>query len=229
MCNPTRSLLFSFALAICGVIGCGSGDDSDTANVRLFHALPNASTINLLIDRDPVIKNLAYGIQSKTFQVDEGTHRVEVEVNGLLASVVDQNNAFSSQQSYSIYVIGPLNAASVLVQRDRKDIDIREGEFKVRLVHLSPVRGNYDVYIVKPEDSLNGAVPVVSRLSYKEVSNYFDLAQGDIEIVITETGTKNVVLDSGPLTIDQAKRYSYILIDQPEGGPPVLGTFIGDN
>jgi len=221
-------LLLPFAAVL--AYGCGSGGSSfNTARVRFFHALPNAASISVSVDNQTEIDLLSYGGESREFSVDEGTRRLRVDVNGLLASVIDQNQSFNSEQSYRIYVVGPLSDAQLLVRRDLADDGPAEDEFRIRFAHVSAQKDTYDVYIIEPDTSLSAAIPVTESLTYKTISKYFNIPQGAVQIILTQRGSKTIVLDSGPIGISERKNYTYNIIDQPQGGNPLLGVLTSDD
>jgi len=211
-------------------LGCGTESSLDSAQVKIFHALSNALSIDFIVDGERTVTGLGYGLESREFEFEEGTRRVEVEVEGLLAPVIDENVSFSDEQRYKIFVVGSLTAPSIIVKRDTLESGpLSDEDFRIRIVDLSIQNRLYDVYIIGVDRSIANVGATFENVNFREITRYRDIPKGVFEVVITEAGSKSVVLESGPLTISDAKDFSYILIDQPSGGAPLLGTLVRDN
>src|ERR1700759_2116269 len=58
-------------------------DETKTdATVRVVHASPGAPNVDVLIDGQPVVQNLAFGSATEYFPVSSGDHKIQITPTG---------------------------------------------------------------------------------------------------------------------------------------------------
>jgi hypothetical protein len=55
---------------------------------------------------------------------------------------------------------------------------------------------------------------------FGDVADYLEAPAGTYQVRVTSTGTKTVVIDSGPLTLATGQVRTAIAVDAPGGGEP---------
>ena len=152
--NKNYTASIPLFLVILSAFGCGSGGGSNSVNLKVFHALTNAQSIDFLLNGEREVDNLGDWLMSDWLSFEEGTKRIEVEVEGLLTPVIDTNVSFSVEQKYTVYVVGTVAEPSIFVQRDSLNDGPQSGElFRLRIVDLSVQNNLYDVYLL-PKSSV---------------------------------------------------------------------------
>lgn len=216
-------------------LGC-SGDESDESDVRFFNAIGGAQVVSVRIDGNTLTSELPYGEESRDFSIERGSRRVRVDTPGIVAPIIDERLSILRDYRYRIYLIGSsVNDAATVLVRDslRESIfsleesrRIDDGEFRLRFSHLSPRGQRYDIYLTEPEGSLENVEPILSSVAFRQTSRHFDLPQGAFRVIVTETRTRNIVLDSGILSVNRRNSFSFLIFDQLSGGEPLQSTLV---
>jgi hypothetical protein len=95
---------------------------------------------------------------------------------------------------------------------------ITKGDGKVRVVNASQTMGPADVYIVNAGTSLAGATPTSTALAFGKATDYTLEIIGDFQVVMTQPGTTNVLLNTGPLDLIQSQFKTVVAVDAVGGG-----------
>ena len=89
---------------------------------------------------------------------------------------------------------------------------------QVRVVNASPTMGPADVYIVNAGSSIGGTTPVAAKLAFNQATSYQSEAIGNYQVFMTQPGTTNVYLNTGPLALTQSQFQTVVAIDAIGGG-----------
>jgi hypothetical protein len=204
-----RKLMSLAALAaVVLVAGCGGSGSDDVGGfsfVRLINAAPDTFP-DVYFREELVEDNLAYddaipsdGSAPET--TDSGTALFEFETSGEDATTVSRTVNLESNYVYTAIFAGfvgntGVNAPRVIISSDRTE-DLESGAANVRFVNAAPVIDTaVDIYVIDPEDDFTNENPSLTNVSRYGVSNLLRVSPGTYRVVITETGTDNVVFNA---------------------------------
>ena len=120
-----------------------------TTRFRLMNAVPDESSLDLLVDSTSVSSDLAYGTSTGYQTTKSGSHQVAIEPSGSSTALLQQSITFASGSDTTIISSNfSLHIANLVLTDDNSAP--ASGNFKIRVVNASPGLGPADVYIVAP-------------------------------------------------------------------------------
>ncbi|WP_231554233.1 DUF4397 domain-containing protein [Halobellus rufus] len=142
----------------------GDGD----ALVRVVHASPDAPNVDIYVDDESVLTDVAFRTVSEYLPLAAGSYQVRVTAAGDEETVVfDEEVSLSADSATTMAAIGELEAESFEVRAIEDDVSApAEGESRVRAFHASPDAPAVDV-AVEGEDE-----PLISELEFGAASEY---------------------------------------------------------
>ena len=194
--------------------GCGSGGNTQ---FRLMNAVPDESSLNVLVDSTSVSSNLAYGTSTGYLSESSGSHQVAIEPSGSSTTLLQQSISLASGSATTVISFNFSSSIANLVLNDDNSAPT-SGDFKIRVVNASPNLGPADVYIVTPGTALSTVSPTVSNLGFGATTSYQSLAAANYEIALTSVGQKFAVIDTGTLTLSSGQIRTFVGLNNPSGG-----------
>lgn len=211
--------LIALCLAIALMIGCGGGGSDTTQQLRIVMASPDAPPVDILIDGTQVATSLVYTNSTAYLAVKSGSRRIQVLTVSNSTSVFDQTISISASANETLLLTGPVaKMQSLLLTDGATNATITTGDGKVRVVNASQAMGAADVYIVNSGASLAGAKPVSSGLAFGKATDYTLATIGNYQVFMTQPGTTNIFLNTGPLALSQSQFQSVVALDAVGGG-----------
>ena len=167
-----------------------------TAMVRVAHMSPNAPNVDVYVDGNAVLEDVAFGAVSPYLDVPAGEREVEITAAGDASTVVFSGPVpVEADSAYTVAAIGEIGDEAdqpfePLVLED--DNSAPGGETaRVRVVHASPDAPAVDVTVESSGDALYDGV------AYGE-SGYVEVPAGEYTLQIrgdTESNDGDVVAD----------------------------------
>src|SRR5579864_6723533 len=145
---------FSVALVFF-TLGCGS---SNNARIRLVNAIPDESSLDLLVDSKSVATGVGYGAASGYISVSSGSRHLQAEPTGSTTPIIDTTTNASSGSDLTLISLNFSNNPSNAVLTDDNSAPA-SGNFKLRIVNASPGTGTQDVYVVAPGTAITTVSP----------------------------------------------------------------------
>jgi hypothetical protein len=205
-------------LAIVSMAGCGGSSDT-TQQLRIVMASPDAPPVDILIDGTQVATSLAYTNSTAYLLVKSGSRHIEALTVSNSTSVFDQNISITPAANQTLLLTGSAaKMQSLLLTDGAVNTTITTGKGEARVVNASQTMGPADVYIVNAGASLAGATPVSPGLAFDKASDYTLATIGNYQVFMTQPGTTNVFLNTGPLALTQSQFQTVIAVDAPGGG-----------
>ena len=228
-------LSFKIGLALLATVAVGGACDDDdqstapaaTAQLRVVHASPNAPNVDVLVDGDVALSNVAYKASSNYLAVPQGRRNLKVRAAGTTTTVIDADTALMAGMSYTVLAAGNLAGIAPLVLVDDNTAPAA-GNVKLRLVHASPTAGNVDIYVTAPNTELAGATPTLANVPFRAASAYLQVPAGTYRVRITPAGTKTVAIDVDDVTLTAGQIRTAIAVDAPGGGTPLGAILLAD-
>ena len=211
--------LVALCLAIVLMIGCGGSSSDTTQQLRIVTASPDATPVDILIDGTQVATSLAFTNSTAYLPVKSGSRHIQALTVSNSTSVFDQTISITASVNQTLLLIGPATKIQYLQLTDgATNATITTGDGKVRVVNASQAMGPADVYIVNSGTSLAGATPTSTALAFGKATDYTLEVIGDFQVFMTQPGTTNVFLNTGPLDLIQSQFRTVIAVDAVGGG-----------
>ena len=196
------------------IAGCGGGGST---RFRLMNAVPDESSLNVLVDSKSVSGNLAYGTSTGYLSEKSGSHQIGIEPSGSSTTLLQQSISFASGTDTTVISYGFSSQIANLVLTDDNSAP-SSGDFKIRIINASPNLGPADLYIVTPGTALSTVSPTISNLGFGATAAYQSLASGNYEIELTSVGQKFAAVDTGTLTFGAGQVWTFVGLNNPQGG-----------
>ncbi|MGH9503689.1 MAG: DUF4397 domain-containing protein [Terriglobales bacterium] len=197
------------------IAGCGGGGGS--TRFRVMNAVPDESSLIVLLDTTTVSSNLAYGTSTEYQSVSSGSHQVTIEPAGTSTALLQQSISFTSGTDTTIISSNFSQSVSNLVLADNNSAPA-SGDFKIRVVNDSPNLGPADLYIVTPGTDLNTVSPVVSNLPFGSAAAYQSITAGSYEVALTSVGQKQKAIDTGSISFGAGQVRTLVGLNSQSGG-----------
>jgi hypothetical protein len=212
--------VFALCLAVIGAIGCGGSSSSDTTQqLRIVMASPDATPVDILFDGTQIATSLAFTNSTAYLPVKSGSRHIQALTVSDSTSVFDQTISITASANETLLLTGPVaKMQSLLLIDGATNTTITPGDGKVRVVNASQTMGPADVYIVNAGTSLAGATPTSTSLAFGKATDYTLEIIGDFQVVMTQPGTTNVLLNTGPLDLIQSQFKTVVAVDAVGGG-----------
>src|SRR5215213_5081261 len=177
------------------------------ATLRVIHASPGASAMDVLVDGQPLLQGLAYGTASNYATMTPEEHRVQIVPTGQTAdaAVVDETIDAAQGQAYLVAVFGLLND----IHGDVYDVDLSEiepGQARVRMINFSPDAGDVDLLET-------GGDQWFSDVGLGEASDYADIAPGTYSADVRGDDDRSLLTVS-ELPFEETRVYDVVVLGQ---------------
>jgi hypothetical protein len=173
------------------------------AQVRVAHLAPDAPNVDVYVNGDPVLTDVAYTTVSGYLSLPAGTRQVTVYATGDTTSpVIDTPVELAAGGAYTVAAVGLVADESLTAQVYEDDLrDPASGNAKVRVVHASPDAGPVDVIP-------RGGQALVEGLTFPEASPYAEVPAGTYTLDVNAAGTNKTALTVPDATLASGGVYS---------------------
>jgi hypothetical protein len=200
-----RVLRVIFALLFVAMFaGCGGSDDvnSQTAQLRVLHASPDAPNVDVYVDSAKVLSNIPYPTLSSYLTVAAGAHHIQVNAAGTTTTVINVSPTLASGDAYTAIAANFVANIEALLATDATTAP-PSGDVRLRVIHASPDAGPVDILA-------NGAV-VLSNVPFGTISNYLTIPAGTYAIQVNVAGTTTTAI-SATVNLTAGTNYSAVAI-----------------
>ncbi|WP_078409711.1 DUF4397 domain-containing protein [Priestia abyssalis] len=182
--------------------------------VRIFHASPDASSVDIYLNGKRIIRNLTFKQETDYLPLpDAGKYRIDIYPAGKTDKpVLTETFTFNNGHKYTVAAAGKLDNLDLLFIYDNQEVP--PGETKVRFIHLSPDAPVVDVAVK------NGDV-IFSDVTFKEVTDYLPLSPMTVSLEARLAGTNKVVLELPPIRLRPNRSYTIYAVGLANGKPPL--------
>lgn len=229
------SMKIMFALSAFAIAACSNESFRElpapppapgpTGQVQILHASPDAPTVNLLIDGLEVEDDVDYKQSTIEYNLDVGTHTVEVIANldtGPVSVIGPVDVVVAADTITTVAAVGPADAdpfdSAISV---KPDVDPAAGMARVSIVHLTdgPMGLPVDIYVdeyTEPNVAIGTTAPI--QLAFKESEAPIELMPGDYQIRVTLRDDLEPVYDSGSVAVAAADDFTVVAVPNVSGG-----------
>ncbi|SFC28715.1 protein of unknown function [Halobiforma haloterrestris] len=180
--------------------------EAPEAAVRVAHFSPDAPNVDVYVEGDRVLADVAYGDVSPYLEIAPGTYQVTITAAGDPDTVAFDDQVTFGSAIYTVAAIGELEAGTF-----RPKVLVDAGSALVRAVHASPDAPAVDIYA--------GEDPLFENLAFGEETEYLAVPAGDYSLSIRPAGEPDAVA-SFDVSLEAGTAYSGYAIgylNPPEG------------
>ena len=210
------ALLLGAFGSLLGGCGGGGGSSSGQAQVRLVHVSPGTDNVSVTFDSATAATSLKYHDATSYQTINEGTPELKIKSVATDATFVDTTVTLVKDTHYSFYVYGGASSVSV-VQLSDETANAASGKFRLRFSHTATGLGSMDVYLLSAGSTVASSTPVYSGLAYATTSTLSDYSSGDFNIVLTPSGTKEIIYDSGKQKLAEKSKMTLLIFATGSG------------
>jgi len=181
----------AIALALAAAIPAFAHGGVEDATVRVLHAVPGATGVDVTIDGAPVLADVAFRTVSEYYAVEPGSHDIELRTAGTETVLLAATIAVGEGKAYTVAATGiPADIEPRVFEDDPEPV---AGSARPRFVHLAPGAPAADVVVVSTADAGIAPATWVAGLAYPNTGPYDEFPQGTCEIRVLAAGTPDVL------------------------------------
>ncbi|QLE87301.1 DUF4397 domain-containing protein [Shewanella sp. Scap07] len=218
------SIVLTAALAL---TGCSDDDDNSStpapdpapapapaemSMVRVIHASADAPMVNVTANDAELLTDVDYAMSSGLLSVESATYAIAVNAqlpSGETATVLSADLMAEADMEYTAVAVGSVAGESLdLALIANATSDIAAGYTRVQVLHGTVGVGLVDVYVTELDADISDMAPTLS-VDYMDNTDQLEIMAGDYQVRITVADQKDVVYDSGAVTL--AAETDYLL------------------
>jgi hypothetical protein len=213
---------FAGAFALLGAgTGSAAAQSMSEAGVRVVHASPDAPAVDVYVNGQKAISNLAFKEASPWAMLPAGTYDVKVTAAGGTDAVIQANLPLEGGKYYSVVAVGRLSNITAKVVEDNLMLE-DSSKTKLQVVHASPDAPAVDV-------AVTGGPTLVPGLAFPNASGYLTVDPMTVDVEVRAAGTNTVAIAVPDLTLEAGKVYNVYAVGLLNGSPALSVLPIVDN
>lgn len=217
-CNPTLHIhyykkhLNSLQKAIASQrSGSHVVPNEQPANVRILHASPDASNVDVYINGTRILKDFPYKKVTDYLPLPQGTYQIDIYPAGTQVSTLFSRKIHvENGKLYTVAAVGMGRSKALVTYEDHPMVP--HGEAKLRIVHISPNTTEVDVAVK------HGDV-IFPNIAYRKATDYLGVTPMNIDLEVRLAGTNEVVLTIPNVDLKPNNVYSLYIIGLANGEP----------
>lgn len=189
----------------------GIGKEGD-ACVDIIHASPDAPNVDVYVNGEKALENVAFGQFSGWMALPAGDYHVQVTPTGKMAdaAVIDANVTLEAGAAYQVAAVGTVDKISAQVYQT--DLHMRGDKMaSIRVIHASPDAPAVDI-------APKGGDALISNLAFPDASDYLDVPAGTYDLDVRPAGTMDVALALPGVKLEAGMVYDVFAIGQVSDG-----------
>lgn len=185
-------------------------DDDDAAlaqsKVMVVHASPNAPNVDVRVNNNVALTNVAYPTNSGYLDVNSGSTNIKVSPTTTTTHVIDATVTLDASKNYSVFAVDSVSKIKAAVVSDDLTAPA-SGKAHVRFFHFSANAPAVDIAVT------GGAVLFSNRRFNDQATNssyasFTPLNAGTYNLEVRAAGTNTVVLSLPNITLTAGKIYT---------------------
>lgn len=210
------------------LVACKKSDNTPNAFIRVIHASPNATALDLSPDGTLLVGKINYGSATNYLKVKAGGFNIRLNATGTSNSVLNGDVVLQPDGYYSILAADSVAKLKISVVGDDRTA-APSGKALIRFFHLVPSGGTYDLYL--------GASALFNGRSYFDQSTnasvvgYTAIDPGTFTFALRAAGGGSIVTTFPTANIVAGKTYTLIARGFPTGtgNQAILMSLFTDN
>jgi hypothetical protein len=215
-------------LIVAAIAGCtlksGGYSTSSPPKLRFFNAAMEIGAVDISVGGILEASVLAFEGATTYRSVPLGSQPVVTNV-ALTSTVVTQTSQdFEKDERFTYILYGRPNSPQTVILQDNVELP-GGGAYKIRLINVANESGPLDLYITSPGAVIDpNATANIANIAFGAASDYVVPNSGDVQLVLTATGTKTPIYTSGTITLSE--RNAYGLIAYNNGNPNLVSAAV---
>jgi trimeric autotransporter adhesin len=223
--KATVGTAFAILLAACGG---GGNNNGSQASVRIVHVSPGTESITATFGGATAASQLKYHDATAYQGVNAGSVEFVVKGASSGSTLVDITVTLTAQTHYTFLIYG--GGTSVSTASTVDDISTSSANnFNLRFSHGATGIGPLDLYLLPSGVSISDSAPAYTNLSYANVAGFFQFANGDYDIVLAPTGSKEIIYESGKQTLAEKSNVTVLAFSTGSGKLVNVALLLSDN
>lgn len=193
------------------VTALGIGMEGD-ACINVLHLSPDAPAVDVLLNGEVALSNVAFGEFSGWVNVPAGEHHVQVVPTGEGAdmAVIDAMVTVEAGAAYHIAAAGLVaDIAPQIYQVNLSGLD--DETARVRVIHTSPDAPAVDIAVA-------GGDVLIENLAFPDASDALEVPAGTYDLEVRPTGTMDVALELPGVELEAGMVYDVFAVGQVSDG-----------
>lgn len=210
--------LASALIMVAAAAGCGGsqrtsgggGGNFASANLRVLVLNPSAGAVQVSVDGTMVSSNLPYKGDTGyvSIKTPGGQLGMAPSNSGAVAPFTEPLNLPpNSHNTFLLDGWAHFESSSNLLADDSSPAPNSAAKLRILDASLSVIR---DIYLL-PAGSTPSGTPLVALSAFNNATAYQTLTPGNYEVFVTRTGTTQVLLDSGPITLAAGQNRTFVI------------------
>jgi hypothetical protein len=184
---------------------------SQPSYVRLLHAAPEAPSVDIYVNANRVLRDVAFKDISDYLTLPSGKYHIDIYPAGTgVNTLISKKVKLEPGKVYTFAAAGTSNKLQLLPYID--DPSIPGGETKLKFIHLSPDAPAVDIGVI-------GGDTVFSDVSFKKASDYLILTPMTVNLEARKAGTKDKILEIPDVKLSANQPYTLVAVGLAGGTP----------
>jgi len=165
------------------------------AAVRVAHFSPDAPNVDVYVNSEQVLADVAYGDVSPYLELKPGTYTVTITAAGDPNTVAFEGDVTFGAAYYTVAAIGELGASTF-----EPVVLVDAGSALARLVHAAPDAPAVDVYA---DDEL-----LFENVAFTDATDYVPVPAGSYTLSVRPAGDPETTVASFDVTLERGMAYT---------------------
>ncbi|MEP7282974.1 MAG: DUF4397 domain-containing protein, partial [Rubrivivax sp.] len=219
--RPTLGSLAGLLLATLAatllLAGCGGGEDPTKAQLRLVNASLEFPLLDLVVDDERVLRDVAYGQSADYADVPAGSPDVEITRAGNATALVTPTPTLTRRRHGTLVAYGAANTLRAVTLEDEEG-EPERNTARVRVLNAAPDAGALDIYLTAPSESLADVAPLHAAAAVGEPSAFRTIDAQRWRLRVTAAGdADDLRLDIDGVTLD-SRQVATLVLTAGSGG-----------
>jgi hypothetical protein len=216
-------------LAGCAVV-TGS---SNSAQIRIIDASPNAPGLDVYAGTDVLAYNLGLGTITSYIPITPGNYGILVDIDGTRTQLVSAAATVQAGNQYTALIGNYLNSIQELILKDQTTA-APSGQIDVRFIDESVRGGAFDVYLVPSGSTITQVKAVLTDITFNTNTGYMSVPAGTYTVVAVPTGTVPTATSTSlytgrSVTYSSGAARTIVFLDQQLITTPGIQAIIADD
>ncbi|WP_168413214.1 DUF4397 domain-containing protein [Bacillus salacetis] len=182
----------------------GTRQQDRPAQVRVLHAVPDAPDVDVYVNGNMVLSDVAFKDISGFMPLPAGSYHIDIYPAGTsVSTVISKKVTVEEGKIYTLAAAGRGSKLQLLPYVT--DPFVPSGETKVRFIHLSPNAPAVDIAVTKGD-------VIFPKVSFKQATDYLGLTPMTVNLEVRPAGTKDTVLSVPDVTLQPNQVYTIFAV-----------------